>query len=387
MVDENGANYCAIRKVFGLEFATSKVVSCQMHYKNDVNRASLKISDSYKDVFKNICHKMCSITTVAEYNDRKKWLEEIANIFPQITSWINWWDARKYHIFPAFRQLGYWNVTLAESGNSTLKWHTQLWLLEAAHDDTPTMLTQIHEVKSFLTQQTTSSGRGPCSLSHERADIETQICAARAYAAEFNNINAHSAALEENTNPQVFIPSSGARHRPSKDQDKHTGCICTKKKQRKTTVKKTSHIGLACQITVAEAILAEKEINCSPPCSQGPPRDNVPEVVLLSALGIRRWHGCKGKYWNKIARPQRFSVLATSSSNMENKGLTRLATMLWKCLFSLKNLMAAVTQQWTYNWTCHHGCWHICITVTRPLALSLATGLAGDNTQNIVSKK
>ena len=68
MVDENGANYCAIRKVFGLEFATSKVVSCRMHYKNDVNRASLKISDSYKDVFKNICHKMCSVTTVAEYN-------------------------------------------------------------------------------------------------------------------------------------------------------------------------------------------------------------------------------------------------------------------------------------------------------------------------------
>ena len=68
------------------------------------------------------------------------------------------------------------------------------------------------------------------------------------------------------------------------------------KKQKKTTVKKTSHIGLACQITVAEAILAEKEINCSPPCSQGPPKDNVPEVVLMAALGIRRCHGCKGKY-------------------------------------------------------------------------------------------
>ena len=122
MVDENGANYCTIRKVFGLEIATSKVVSCQMHYKNDVNRASLKISDSYKDVFKNICHEMCIITTVAEYNDRKKQLEEIANIFPQISSWINWWDARKYHVFPAFRWLGYLNVTLAESGNFMLKW-------------------------------------------------------------------------------------------------------------------------------------------------------------------------------------------------------------------------------------------------------------------------
>ena len=53
----------------------------------------------------------------------KKQLEEIANIFPQISSWINWWDARIYHIFPAFRQLGYSNVTLAESGNSTLKQH------------------------------------------------------------------------------------------------------------------------------------------------------------------------------------------------------------------------------------------------------------------------
>ena len=72
MVDENAANYCTIRKVFGLEFATSKVDSCQMHYKNDVNRASLKIGDSYKDVFKKVCHEMCSVTTVAEYNDRKK---------------------------------------------------------------------------------------------------------------------------------------------------------------------------------------------------------------------------------------------------------------------------------------------------------------------------
>ena len=51
VVDENGANYYAIRNVFGLEFATSKVVSCQMHYKNDLNGASLKIGDSYKDVF------------------------------------------------------------------------------------------------------------------------------------------------------------------------------------------------------------------------------------------------------------------------------------------------------------------------------------------------
>ena len=98
MVDENRANYCAIRNVFGLEFAATEVVSCQMHYKNNVNRASLKISDSYR-CFQNICHKMCSVATIAEYNNKKKQLEEIANIFLEISSWINWCDARKYHMF------------------------------------------------------------------------------------------------------------------------------------------------------------------------------------------------------------------------------------------------------------------------------------------------
>ena len=37
------ANYCATQKVFGLYFVTSKVVSFQMHYKNDVHRVSFRI--------------------------------------------------------------------------------------------------------------------------------------------------------------------------------------------------------------------------------------------------------------------------------------------------------------------------------------------------------
>ena len=39
VVDKNGANYCAIKEVFGVYFMTSKVVSCQMHFKNDANQA------------------------------------------------------------------------------------------------------------------------------------------------------------------------------------------------------------------------------------------------------------------------------------------------------------------------------------------------------------
>ena len=36
MAHENDANYCVIRKVFGMEFAASKVVSCQKYYTRSV---------------------------------------------------------------------------------------------------------------------------------------------------------------------------------------------------------------------------------------------------------------------------------------------------------------------------------------------------------------
>ena len=116
-----------------------------------------------------------------------------------------------------------------------------------------------------------------------------------------------------------------------------TGQLRPRQAYRGICTEKNSHIDLACQITVAEAILAEKEINCSPPCSQGLPEDNVPEVMVMAALGIRRCHGCKREILKQNCQsPQRFSVLVASSSNMEKKGLRRLATMLGKCLFSLK---------------------------------------------------
>ena len=205
------------------------------------------------------------------------------------------------------------------------------------------MITQIHELEAFLSQQTASSGRGPCSQSHGRANIDIQMHVARAYAAEFNNKEARSAALQESTNSDIFIPSSGARHRPVKTKTSIQGEYIWTNKQKKTTIKKTSHISLAHQITLAEGILTEEEINSSSPCSQEPHKDNVPEVVLMAGLGIRRCHGCMGDILKQHCHPQRSSLQDAGSSNMESKGLPRIATMLWQCLFPLEDIMPAVT--------------------------------------------
>ena len=82
-----------------------------------MNRVSFRI---HANLFKTICHELCSVATVAEYNEKKKWLDEIANICLEILQWITWWDARKYYVFPSFRYFGYSDGTLAESGNSML---------------------------------------------------------------------------------------------------------------------------------------------------------------------------------------------------------------------------------------------------------------------------
>ena len=175
MVDGNSANYCAIQMTFGVNFVTWKVVSCQMHYKNDINRVSFRIGPSYRDLFKSICYRMCAIATMTEYSEKKKYLDKRAKIFPDIFQWVTWCDARKYDMFPGFRHFGYSNVTLAESGNAMLKHHTQLWHLEAAWDDMSTMLIQINEFNSFLAQVTSSSGKCPCSLTHKKENRATQI--------------------------------------------------------------------------------------------------------------------------------------------------------------------------------------------------------------------
>ena len=74
-----------IKQLFGANFFTSEVVSCQMHYKNDVNRMSLRTELSYRDIFKSICYGMFSILTVGDYNEQRQWLDEIANMFQDIS--------------------------------------------------------------------------------------------------------------------------------------------------------------------------------------------------------------------------------------------------------------------------------------------------------------
>ena len=97
MFNENGTNYCAIQRFLGLILS---------HQRWSVGRCTIRMMSigcpselvKVRDLFKSICHEMCSIVTIAEYNEKKEQLDEITNIFPNITPWITWWDVRTYHM-------------------------------------------------------------------------------------------------------------------------------------------------------------------------------------------------------------------------------------------------------------------------------------------------
>ena len=72
-------------------------------------------------------------------------------------------------------------------------------------------------------------------------------------------------------------------------------------------VNKNMHVVLGRQLKEAKAILAQEDvpIDFSPPCTQELPEENVPEVVLITALGVRKCHGCKLQTIRTNCSPQK----------------------------------------------------------------------------------
>lgn len=87
--DESGANYAAIRAVYGEDFCNNCVKGCQWHFKNDVNKKANDVNPEYRDLFKSTCMKLCHVTTVAKYTVLKSKLDEIVKMSPRITKWID----------------------------------------------------------------------------------------------------------------------------------------------------------------------------------------------------------------------------------------------------------------------------------------------------------
>ena len=87
-------------------------------------------------------------------------------------------------------------------------------------------------MKSFIAHAATSSGKGPSSMTHYRADRSTQIPATKTHVAQIVN----KLTWQENNNPHVIMLASGVRHRPLKRRNRE-GTFVNKNKLKKGSVK------------------------------------------------------------------------------------------------------------------------------------------------------
>ena len=94
MCNEGGANHKAIGMIYGEDFATSRVVGCQWHFQNDATRIAKCIGPDMQQVFITVIKDLCHVTTVCKYKILKSRLDEVAKLYPDIESWIDWWHER-----------------------------------------------------------------------------------------------------------------------------------------------------------------------------------------------------------------------------------------------------------------------------------------------------
>ena len=101
MVDSSGANYAGIRTVFGIEFMTQKVISCQWHFMHIMEQLVHKIPEEDQEEFLQLCQALCKKTTIAEYQLIATRLHQIAQNCPEVITKLNWRHVRRWHVFGA----------------------------------------------------------------------------------------------------------------------------------------------------------------------------------------------------------------------------------------------------------------------------------------------
>ena len=77
---------------------------------------------------------ICKARTAYEYELYVARLDEICKC-NRVTRYWNWWKVWRYHLVPAMHGCGWTGTNWAEIGQSCMKPHNRIWLLDAMWED------------------------------------------------------------------------------------------------------------------------------------------------------------------------------------------------------------------------------------------------------------
>ena len=216
MCDEAGGNITGIREALGLVFAASRVITCQWHFRNAINEKIHKIGEKDQEAFLADGCQLCKVHSVAEFELLFAKMREVVKKYPEFGDTLEWYHARRFHLFPAFREGLHSGLNLAEVGNAQWKPRHKLSLVAAAKDDITTMLQQETDLRKF--GEGSHFKRGQVATDTQRATREKrrQMEEARSFAQVLQNEEALRMQMESEENPDYFIPGKKAGHKPGK---------------------------------------------------------------------------------------------------------------------------------------------------------------------------
>ena len=209
MMDEKGANFEAIRRFFGTNFAKTKAKTCQFHFANCGERYISHLPIDYRNTFRNLCHKLCEAYTRDEYRTIEEKIRTVAEKY-NFMGWWKFWSPRSPHIVPALRGFGLPKMNLAEVGQSTMRARRKMWLTEAAFKDIAALAFQASKYKKFIENRERIMGKGPTfaqKTARQKADESR-------YIGQIDKVLSQGdlAAEGERTYEEPYIPPVRAKH-------------------------------------------------------------------------------------------------------------------------------------------------------------------------------
>ena len=286
--DEGGANYKAVRQVYGEEFVRHRVKGCQWHFKSDVKNHINKVGPTHRERFSEICNEMCQVTTVSAFNDLITELKLIADIYPEIQGFVKYWELRKTHVFSPFRGGGLPGMNMSESGNASFKPAGTMRLVHAAKYDVSSMMLQESQIDMFQRNLIPCTGRAPTKERRDAKDRAQQLRVAEDFANIFDNVEEVLSEARQGVKPDSYLPAKNSKHRAPATKN---GATRGKKNTGRMTQKVTEATDT--QLT-AQCIKAMTIMDCEvSPESKGNKIDNPPTIVRATDM-IRRCRGCRG---------------------------------------------------------------------------------------------
>ena len=168
MADEAGGLQVGLVRVYGSS-VLEKLKTCEFHFLQCANRQRARLhSEKSKEFFTRVTRALLQAQTSSAYNDAIVELKEFVAKKPAkdqrgfLIPWLQWWDDRRAHVFPAFARKNAPATNLAEVIHS--KWKmtggTHLSLVDAAAEDIKDSLVLERQFTSYETGSF-RGGKGP----------------------------------------------------------------------------------------------------------------------------------------------------------------------------------------------------------------------------------